>query len=145
MPKRLTVSLKKKPAMQVGRVSVGKKKLVYAIIACRPQKYPWGRSRVVYIGTTKKGVDRIAQSAAARAKAVLSLHGVRDFVVRIVTCAPRPNVKTWVKLERALLLTFRNKYGKLPVCNTVGKRIKQRDDFYYFKRERLEDILEALA
>lgn len=145
MPRRLTVTLKKKPAMQVSRVSVGKKKLVYVIVACKPLKYPWGRSRVAYSGTTKKGMARIAQSAAARARAVLSLHGVREFHVRIITCPPRPNVKTWVKLERALLLAFRHKYGRLPLCNTVGRRTKARDEFDYFKRERLERVLEVLA
>ena len=144
MPKRLTVSLKKKHAMQVSRVSIGNKKLVYVIIASKSLKYPWGRSHVAYIGTTKKGMARIAQSAAARAEDVLSLHGVKDFHVRILTCAPRPNVKTWVKLERALLLTFRNKYGALPMCNSMGKKMKQTDEFDRFNRKRLENCLEAL-
>ena len=111
MRKRLTISLKKKHAMQVSRVSIGKKRLVYVIVVPRRLKYPWGRSRIAYIGTTRKGVARIAQSAAARAKQVLSLYGVREFHVRVITCAPRSAVKTWVKLERALLLCFRHQYG----------------------------------
>lgn len=145
MPKRLTISLKAKHAMQVTRVSIGKKKLVYLILVKKPLKYEWGRSRIVYIGTTKKGVGRIAQSAAARAEAILGLHGVREFTVRIVTCPPRPNVKTWVKLERALLFIFRQRYGALPKCNTQGKNMKERDEFKYFRRDRLERILEMLA
>jgi len=145
MPKRLTVSLKPKHAMQVTRVSVGKKKLVYVILAKKALKYPWDRSKIVYIGTTKKGVARIAQSVAARAQDVLSLHGVREFTVRIVTCPPRPKVKTWEKLERAFLLVFRHKYGALPKCNTQGKKIKHRDELKYFKRDRLERVLEMLA
>ncbi len=145
MAKRLTVSLKLKHAMQLTRVSIGGKKLVYVILAKRSLKYPWDRSRVVYIGTTKKGVSRIAQSVAARAQDVLSLHGVREFTVRIVTCPPRPNVKTWEKLERAFLLVFRHKYGALPKCNTQGKKMKERDEFKYFKRDRLEKVLEMLA
>jgi hypothetical protein len=88
---------------------------------------------------------RIAQSASARAEDVLGLHGVKSFHVRILTCAPRRNVKTWVKLERALLLTFRHKYGALPVCNSMGKKMKQTDEFKCFNRKRLEDCLEALA
>jgi hypothetical protein len=131
--------------MQVSRVSIGNKKLVYVIIASKSIKYPWGRSHVAYIGTTKKGMARIAQSAAARAEDVLGLHGVKEFHVRILTCSPRPNVKTWVKLERALLLAFRHKYGELPVCNSMGKRMKQTDEFESFSRKRLEDSLEALA
>jgi len=128
--------------MQVNRVSIGKKKLVYLIVVKKPLRYPWGRSRIVYIGTTKKGVARIAQSVAARAEAVLTLYGVREFIVRIVTCLPRSNVKTWDKLETSLLITFRAMYGSLPKCNTKPKRAG--DVFDYFKRERLERVLEML-
>lgn len=145
MKKRLTVSLKARRAMEVTRVSIGKKKLVYVIVTKRALRYPWGRSRIAYIGTTKKGMARFAQSAAAKAQQVLLLHGVREFSVRIVTCAPRSNVKTWEKLERALLLVFRHKYGALPKCNKQGKKMKQRDEFKYFTRTRLEKILEKLA
>jgi hypothetical protein len=142
MAKRLTISLKPKYAMQVNRVSIGKKKLVYLIAVKKPLRYPRGRSRIAYIGTTKKGVARIAQSVAARAGTVLTLFGVREFIVRIVTCPPRPNVKTWDKLETALLITFRAMYGSLPKCNTKPKRAG--DVLDYFKRERLEGILEML-
>lgn len=145
MSRKLTISLKKKPAMWVSRVSVGKKKLVYVILASKPQKYPWGRSSVVYIGTTKNGVARIAQSAAARAKDVLGLHGVHEFHVRIITCPPRRNVRSWVKLERALLLTFRHKYGRVPFCNRSGRHCRARDEFDYFNQRRLENILEELG
>jgi len=144
MPKRLAVALRPKHAMQVTRVSVGEKKLVYVIVAQRPLKYPWGASRIAYIGTTKKGLARVARSAAVRADDVLALHGVREFYVRILTCAPRPNVKTWVKLERALVLVFRQKYGALPRCNTMGEKMRARDEFDYFKRDRIENVLEAL-
>jgi hypothetical protein len=145
MSKRLTVSLKSKYAMQVTRISIGKKKLVYLILVKKALRYHWGRSRIAYIGTTKRGVGRIAQSAAARAETILGLHGVRDFVVRVLTCPPRPNVKSWVKLERALLFIFRQKYGALPKCNTQGKNMRERDEFKYFRRDRLEQILEMLA
>jgi len=145
MAKRLSVSLKAKPAMQVSRVSIGKKKLVYVIVAQRAIKYPWGRSKVAYIGTTKKGMARIAQSAAAKAEDVLGLHGVREFHVRIITCTSRRGVETWKKLERALLLTFRHMYGALPPCNKVGKNMRLRDEFDYFRRDRLERLLRELA
>jgi len=145
MSKRLTVTIKQKEAMQVTRVSIGDKKLVYVILANKLLRYPWGRSRIAYIGTTKKGVSRIAQSVAARAEDILSLRGVRDFSVRVITCPPRPNVKTWEKLETALLLSFRQKYGALPKCNDRGKYMKVRDGFDYFKRDRLEHIIEKLS
>ena len=145
MPKRLTVSLRKGHAMEVTRLSIGKKRLVYLILAEKPLRYLWGRSRIAYIGTTKKGMGRIAQSVAARSETVLGLYGVRKFNVRIVTCAPRPNVKTWEKLERALLLAFRQKYGQVPKCNKTGKNTRFRDERRYFRLDRLERLLEEIA
>jgi hypothetical protein len=145
MAKRLQIKLERKIAMHVNRVSIGKKKLVYVLLAQKQLKYPWGRSRIAYIGTTKKGMDRIAQSVAARADAVLGIHGVREFTVRIVTCRPRKNVKTWEKLEDAFLLVFRHKYGRLPFCNEKGKNMREDDEFYYFSRDRLEKVLDSLA
>lgn len=145
MPKKLTVSLKRGNAMQVTRVSIGKKRLVYVIVTKNPLRYPWGRSRIAYIGTTKKGMIRIAHSIAIKSQEVLRLHGVRECFARILTCPPRPNVKTWAKLERALLIVFRHKYGALPKCNKQGKHIKARGEFAYFTRYRLEKLLEKVG
>lgn len=145
MPKqKLRVSLNRRPAMHVTKVSIGKDKLVYAILADKKVSYPTGRSRVVYLGTTKKGIGRIARSVAARAKDILDIHGVQEFTVRVITCHPRKNVKTWFKLERAMLLVFKDIYGKIPRCNKQGKRMKERDEFKYFRRKRIERILDEL-
>ena len=142
--KRLKISLERLHAMQVTRIAVGKKKLVHAILTPKAVKYSWGRSRVVYIGTTKNGVSRVAESAAARSDKVLSIRGVNHFFVRIVTCSTQQSVKTWEKLERALILAFRQRYGGIPMCNKIGKSSKWRDELKYFKLERLNGILEGL-
>jgi len=142
--KKLSVKLHAKSAMTVTRVSLKGKRLVYAIQAQRQLKYPWGRSRVAYIGTTKNGMKRFAASAAYWAEDVLSLHGVREMEVRLITCAPRKNVRSWLKLERAMLLAFREKYGDIPICNTVGKNMRHTDEDAYFTRKRINSILEAL-
>lgn len=63
--------------------------------------------------------------------------------VRIVTCGVRQNVQTWAKLERALLLVFREMYGEIPRCN--AQTPTESDEFRYFKRERIKDILNTLA
>lgn len=142
--KKLAVSLKPGHAMQVTRVLIGKKRLVYVILVPKTLKYRFGRSKIAYIGTTKKGGARIAQSIAARADDILSRYGVREFTVRIVTCQPWQAVKTWQELERALLLAFREKYGSLPKCNKQGKHIKEQDVFKYFNRDRLRKVLMSL-
>ena len=126
--RKIRLSLKRDEALRATRVSVGKLKLVYVLIADKRIQYTKGKSKIVYIGTTKKGVERIAQSVAFRADDILKLHGVRTFTARIVTCAPRQNVKTWNKLERALLLVFRTRYGDLPRCNSNGSKMKETDE-----------------
>jgi len=145
MPNRLKVSLKRGEALRATRVTVGKKKLVYLLIADKKLKYKKGKSCVAYIGTTKKGIRRIAQSVAARSDEILSLRGVRSFHARIVVCNPRPNVKTWVKLERGLLLCFRAHFGEVPKCNSHGKRMKETDEFRYFAKKSILNVLDELS
>lgn len=140
-PKRLTLSLRKE-AMKVTRAFVGNDRLVYVIVADRKIQYPNGRSRIAYFGTTQNGVSRVAESAASRTEEILTLHGVRSFVVHLVTCRRRRNVKTWLKLERAFLLEFREKFGAIPVCNSHGKAIQQVDEFEYFARARINGLID---
>lgn len=131
--------------MSATRVSIGRAKLVYLLITDKRLKYPSGKSRIAYIGTTKKGVSRLAQSVAARADDILALHGVQSFHVRVVTCRPRQRVKTWIKLERAMLIYFREMYGSVPRCNTHGVRMKRTDEFDYFSPKGVRTVLEDLA
>lgn len=138
----LRVRLHRPPVLTVRRTNVTKDRLVYLIAAARPQRYRYGRSRVVYVGTTRTGLGRIAASAAHRAGAVLKLQGVREFDVVIVTCQGRPGVQTWRKLERALILCFRGRYGDVPALNKQGERIRKRDEFCFFRQERLEQLLQ---
>lgn len=131
--------------MEVNRISIKHSKLVYVVCASKKIKYPKGGSPIVYIGTTRKGVSRVAGSAAFRSKTILRLHGVKSFHVRIVTCGVRQHVRTWHKLERALLLVFRDRYGSVPRCNTAGKNVVENNEFSLFARKRVGDILNNLA
>lgn len=143
--RRLSVKFRRDDAMRVTRVALDGLKLVYIIVADRKLNYPKGRSKVAYIGTTRNGAARIAQSAAYRANEILGLHGVRSLRVYVVMCRPRQRVKTWTKLERAFLLSFREKFGVIPVCNSQGKGIREVDEFDYFARTRIARVLEELA
>jgi hypothetical protein len=131
--------------MRVTRVAAGKAKLVYVIVADRKVRYPEGRSRIVYVGTTKNGVSRVAQSAASRTDDILARRGVHSFTVHVVTCRPRQKVKTWVKLERAFLLAFRDRFGAVPGCNSHGKKIRELDEFDYFARSKINRVIEDLS
>ncbi len=146
MVRRLNLSLKAQHALEVTRIAVGNQKLVYVLIANKKFRYPHGRrSTIAYIGTTKKGVARVAGSAAERAQEILSLHGVKKVTARIITCSPRRKVKTWIKLERALLLEFRSAYGGVPKCNSHGKNIMETDEFSYFSRDAMRKLIQKLA
>jgi len=127
--------------MHVSRIAVGDLRLVYVICANRLIKYATGKSPIAYIGTTEKGVDRIAQSAAYRSYDILWRHGISAFDVRIVTCPPRRGIKTWRLLERAMLLAFRDKYGEIPICNKVGTGFSEHNEFRVFARRRITQIL----
>lgn len=126
-------------------MSIGAAKLVYVLCADRRLRYPKGRSRIVYVGTTKNGIRRVAGSVARRADDILQAHGVKRFHARIVTCRPRQRVKTWLVLERALLLEFRTRFGAQPRCNSHGKRMRERDEFAYFRRARITTIIDDLS
>jgi hypothetical protein len=130
--------------MTVTRVALAADRLVYVICASRKLRYEHGRSPVAYIGTTRKGAERIAQSVSARAGRVLGYHGVTTFDVRVLTTSSRQNIKSWRMLERALLLEFRAIYGEVPKCNVAGKGISERSEFKLFARDRVRQILKDL-
>jgi len=143
--RRLSISLREEPALQATRVALGKNRLVYALVVNRRFKYARGKSKVAYIGTTRVGAKRVAHSVALKADDILQLRGVRSMTARIITCRPRQRVKTWLKLERALLIVFKETYGAVPRCNSHGKKMKARDEFEYFARARVRAVLEELA
>ena len=143
--RRLVISLKQKYAMHVTGISIKDNKLVYVIVANQKLKYETGRSKIVYIGSTEKGVARMSQSVASQADEILGKRGVREFRVRVVTCKGRGGVKTWRKLERAMLMVFRDLFGEVPLCNSHGKGFPERDEFNYFAHSRIEQILEEIG
>lgn len=142
--RKIRLSLQKRPVIVAQKIEAGKNKLVYLLLADKKCKYPNGWSRVVYIGTTKNGISRVAQSVAARSEAILKMRGVDSYEARIVTCKPRKGVKTWDKLERAFLLRFKIKYGDIPICNTQGKNMRVTDEFSYFSEGGVDTVLREL-
>lgn len=137
----LRVTVGKDHALRVTRVALDGERLAYVITANRLLKYRHGRSSIGYIGTTKNGIRRMAESVATHAADLLSRHGVTECEVWPVSSAPLQHVKTWQKLERGLLLVFRSIYGEVPVCNQHGKQIQEDDEFEYFSKQRLESVI----
>jgi hypothetical protein len=143
--RRSNISLKKHPALTVSRVSVGDVRLVYAMVTDKKLPYPNGRSKIAYIGTTKKGIFRMTSSVAERANEILKLHGVESFEVRIITCPRRKHVKMWFKLEHACIVAFREHYGAPPKCNDQTDGQNPGTVFNYFSKTRIKRVLDDLA
>lgn len=142
---RLTVKSPTSPAVSITREAIKSDKLVYIAVANKQMSYSHGKSQIVYIGTTKNGAHRMAASAAAKAQEMLNLRGVKQLDFYAVTCKSKQNVKSWRVLERGLLLTFKQQYGEVPVCNTQGKNMVWRDELKYFAHARLEGVVKQYS
>jgi hypothetical protein len=120
----MKVHLSSKPAMTLHRRILTKDRIVYLLVGKKTFKYDGGRSRIAYIGTSKRGARRIASSAAQRAEEVFSKWGSRQMDIFIASCSARPGLKSWKYLERALLAQFLAWYQELPFCNKQGQKYK---------------------
>lgn len=141
----LTIQTTSKPAIKITRTAFDSTELCYVAVANKAIKYQLGASKIVYIGTTKSGADRIAASAAAKAGEMLGIHGVTHLEFFVVTSSKKSSVKTWHKLERGLLLTFKDVFGEPPKCNKVGKGMKWTDELEYFTEARLRSVIEKYS
>ena len=141
----LTVQTTGKPAVTITRTATNSTELVYIAVANKRVKYPTGESKIVYIGTTKNGAERIAASAAKKAEDMLGVHGVIHLEFFVVTSTPKRGIKAWHKLERGLLLAFREKFGTQPQCNVAGKKMKWSDELMHFTRKRLDGVIDKYS
>lgn len=145
MGRRLSIKTGRQPAITITRQAIKQKKLVYVARANKRVRYPFGRSAIVYIGTTAAGAGRIAASAAHQARQFLEMHGVKHLEFYVVACRPLRRIRTWAKLENALLLTFKHQYGTVPIGNTRGKNQTWNDELRYFSESRLRSVLRGLS
>lgn len=142
MPNRLGTRPQQTPAVQITRSAVTTAKLVYVARANKLLKYALHQSSsIVYIGTTKKGADRIAASAAKQARDLLGTHGIKKLTFFVVTCRAQQNVESWKLLERALIIRFRELYGRIPIGNDKFKNAPRGQEFKYFSDRSLDRVL----
>lgn len=145
MSKYLSIKIRKQPAIIINRIAFRDNKLVYIARANKKLRYPWGKSRIAYIGTTKRGARRIASSAAWKGEDLLFGYGVKHLEFNFVTCRRVPGLESWKKLERALLIRFREKYGAVPRGNNIGKKMHWKVEEQYFSTKTLDKIIETLG
>ena len=136
-----------RPAMSIFRSKYWSKHLVYVVRADKKASYPKGRSRIVYIGETKRGNRRPVASAAGVAREAFGfLRGVRQVDVHPLTFRGKQSMKMWEVLERDLLSVFKQRYGDVPRHNSqgIGKGFTV-DAIKFFRKRRLESIIELLS
>ena len=131
-----------RPVIVAHRDLVRRRKFVYLLVSRKPRPYRHGRSRILYIGTTKRGASRLAASIAENAEEILELHGVTEVSAYVVECAGRRGDQSWLKLESALLAAFRHRYYELPFRNGQGpRRWEDREHGRLFNRKRVVELL----
>ena len=138
----MKIHLASKPAMIVHRRILAKHRIVYLLVGKKPFKYKGGRTRIAYIGTSKKGASRVASSAAHKADKFFSRWGSRQMEVFIASCSAKPGLKSWQYLEHALLAVFLQLYRELPFCNKNGYKLDEKLR-KMFKYESLIGVLMA--
>jgi hypothetical protein len=139
----LNVRCTKKSLLTVLRSSRWKQRMVYILAANKSYKYKSGeRSHIIYIGTTGKGAHRPATSAVDKAsEAFKDLRGVKEIRVHIASCRGRKAMRTWEKLESALLATFRQLHFDLPIYNKKKGADKRVGDIRHFRHKALEKVI----
>jgi hypothetical protein len=141
---RLKIRTRPKPVMNVSRAILRNRKGIYLLLGPKPTRYPRGRSRIWYIGRTKRGADRIAASAANKASEILQARGVRRMDVHAVSCTRKKGMKGWEHLERAFIALFKERYGRIPTCNRTGSSFRFSDKLHHlFARRAIERVLES--
>lgn len=140
-----------KPVLTVRRIAGNGKgnlnfsKLVYIAVANKARKYKFGKSPIVYIGTTARGLVRILESAGVKSEEILSDHGVTKLDFHVVICTSRQRLQSWKLLERALIMRFRDLYGDVPWKNDKLKNSADRKWEQSFAIANLDAILNAVS
>jgi hypothetical protein len=136
------------PVLSVEISATKVKRLVYLLVANRPIPYDKGYSRIVYVGTTGKGVRRIAASASNHIiGAGNKLKGIRRLDAYVIWSKSKAGPQTkkgakfWGILERAVLLRFRELYQEPPHLNGTGHKMKERNEFAVYRRGTIDRII----
>lgn len=80
---------------------------------------------------------------AYKAVDLLGMRGIKSLEVCLVVCPPRPGARSWARLERDLLITFKNEFGAVPIGNTSGKNFTPDKLSKSFQYSRLVKVLKA--
>ena len=138
------------PTLQISKLRYwSRKNVVYILRANKPVRSPDNpelkKSRIVYIGESKQGAKRSANSLVAMSNRVFGeQRGVKQIDAHVLTFHGRQGLVARKLLEGYLLKVFEELYGDLPYCNRRGTSLIARKN-PHFRRPRLVSILEKLS
>ncbi len=136
--------LVQREALYVTQVAASVEECVYALVTDRPLAYGHRKSRIAYIGKTGTGAWRLTSTVGERCEQLFANDGVDCFRLLVVTCPRVPRVDIFHKLERAMLLAFREKFDCLPRCNAPRSVVHEHDEFELLDKGRVLSILKSL-
>jgi len=114
----------KSEILRITRINLTSERLVYVLVANKQFSYTHGKSLIVYIGTTRKGIKRIAESAAHHADDILGRHGITEVSARVITFKGRKHVKRGLNV-RCFCLSVRS-MEKFQNLIRAAKRFRRR-------------------
>lgn len=137
----MKLKLNKNPLLRISRSATRDTRVVYLAIANRKFRYHLGKSPIVYIGTTKIGIRRVAHSAASKAEQIIKEYNCKYLDFYTISASGYPGVAIWEKLERALIIRFRELYGDVPKYNQSFRKARWREEKRYFKESVLDKMI----
>lgn len=149
---KLKLQTKHDPALVVERRTAAPQCAVYLLVANKNIKYTKTSSRIVYIGKTDRGMERVHESAAEKATQVFrtasnpsGIHGVTRLSAYTITFdVPAQWGEKWapsILLERACLIAFKDLFGQPPHANDQRNAMRDTIEFNFFNRQSIEKQL----
>lgn len=133
------------PVLMISADATDAQRLVYILCSNRPVKYKTGRSKIVYIGMSRKGISRLAESASEKIEEgfdlLWGLKRLDGYVVWPQNRAGRPigGKSPQNSLESDFLKVFIDIHGERPKLNGSGQGIKHISGAY--GTQWVEDII----
>ncbi|MFH1642847.1 MAG: hypothetical protein ABIC04_08180 [Nanoarchaeota archaeon] len=135
----------KEPCLIISRGAFHSDKVVYICCANKKHKYDRNKSRIVYIGATKRGAKRFSNSVVYKGKNILDRYGINQIKVYTVTCRGVRGTKIWQKLEDAFLYNFLEEYGRIPILNKQCRSKRKKDVSTFFPESRIDEIIDYFS
>lgn len=132
------------------KLKVESKPGIYAYVAHEPINYPFGKSRIFYIGKSNNLASRLARHFNADMKSrLLEDKPTLEWFYQNYKLKEIPFDIIWTEcekgkieeIERLLIGLFSAKYGAMPLCNSSIQRKRLKETYKtYRKTGKLEEV-----